>query len=81
MRKKLLAFKVSSLEVRMKKLIKMQWSDDVYIVDIFNGIFIERKFLNEEEYKKLLEECGDARQLQLKNYLLIDFMSLKTINL
>lgn len=45
----------------MKKLIKMQWSDDVYIVDIFNGIFIERKFLNEEEYKKLLEECGDAR--------------------
>lgn len=45
----------------MKKLIKMQWSDDVYIVDIFNGIFIERKFLNEEEYKKLLEEYGDAK--------------------
>lgn len=45
----------------MLKLISMQWSDDVYIVDFWNGIYIERKFLNEKDYKKLLEESEDAR--------------------
>ena len=44
----------------MIKLISMQWSDDVYIVDIWNGIYTERKFLNEKEYKKLLEESENA---------------------